>query len=70
MDELDDELEVKIEKVCKKVYGADINYYKPDKRAFDIILKDYPKEDCISIGDSLENDVKLPISLGMNSIDS
>ena len=31
-------------------------------------LKDYNKEDCISIGDSLKNDVELPISLGMNAL--
>mgnify|MGYP003288191390 CR=1 FL=1 len=55
-------------KYFKKVYGADINYYKPDKRAFDVILKDYPKENCISIGDSLENDVLLPLSLGMQAL--
>ena len=55
-------------KYFKKVYGADINYYKPDKRVFDVILKDYKPEDCISIGDSLNNDVKLPISLGMNAL--
>ena len=55
-------------KYFKKVYGADINYYKPDKRVFDVILKDYNKEDCISIGDSLENDVKLPLSLGMDAL--
>ena len=52
----------------KKVYGADINYYKPDKRVFDVILNDYDKKDCISIGDSLENDVKLPISIGMKAL--
>lgn len=55
-------------KYFKKVYGADINYYKPDKRVFDVILKDYKKEDCISIGDSLQNDVILPISLGMKAL--
>ena len=55
-------------KYFKKIYGADINYYKPDKRVFDVILKDYNKEDCISIGDSLKNDVELPISLGMNAL--
>ena len=55
-------------KYFNKIYGADINYYKPDKRVFDVILKDYNKEDCISIGDSLKNDVELPISLGMNAL--
>ena len=55
-------------KYFKRIYGADINYYKVDKRAFDIVLKDYNKEDCISIGDSLEYDVKLPIILGMKAL--
>ena len=55
-------------KFFKKVYGADINYYKPQKCVFDCILKDYKACNCISIGDSLENDVKLPISLGMDAI--
>lgn len=55
-------------KYFKKVYGADINYFKPDKRVFDVILNSYPKEECISIGDSLENDVKLPIKLGMKAL--
>lgn len=55
-------------KYFKKVYGADINYYKPQKCVFDCILNNYKPSECISIGDSLENDVKLPISLGMNAI--
>ena len=55
-------------KYFKTIYGADINYYKPDKRAFNVFFKDYNREDCISIGDSLENDVKLPISLGMKAL--
>lgn len=55
-------------KYFKKVIGADINYFKPDKRAFDIILKNYNAKDCISIGDSLKNDVIIPLSLGMNAI--
>ena len=59
---------IDFEKYFKKIYGADINYYKPDKRAFNVFFKDYNREDCISIGDSLENDVKLPISLGMKAL--
>ena len=55
-------------KYFKKIYGADINYYKPNLKTFDVILKDYPRENCISIGDSLENDIKLPISLGMQAL--
>lgn len=55
-------------KYFKKVIGADINYFKPQKRAFDIILKEYDAKDCISVGDSLENDVIIPLSLGMDAI--
>ncbi len=55
-------------KYFKQVIGADINYYKPDKRTFDIILKKYAPEECISIGDSLKNDILLPLSLGMQVI--
>ena len=55
-------------KYFKKVIGADINYYKPDKRVFDMILNNYKKEELLSIGDSLKNDVLLPISLGIDAI--
>lgn len=55
-------------KYFKKIYGADINFYKPDKRAFECILKNYKAEECLSIGDSLEKDIKPAISLGMNAI--
>jgi len=55
-------------KYFKEVYGGDINYYKPNVKAFDVILDKYDPKECISIGDSLENDVLLPISLGMNAI--
>lgn len=52
-------------KYFKDVIGADINYFKPDKKAFEVILDKYKPEECISIGDTLENDVKTPLSLGM-----
>ena len=55
-------------KYFKNVIGADINYLKPDKRSFDCILKNYKSNECISIGDTLENDVLLPLSLGMHAI--
>ena len=55
-------------KYFKEVYGADINYYKPNKKAFDIVANKYSKDDIISVGDSLENDVVVPISLGMKAI--
>ena len=57
-----------VAKYFKNIIGADINYFKPDKRVFDVILKDYEPENCISIGDTLENDVILPLKLGMNAI--
>jgi len=56
-----------IAKYFKKIIGADQNYIKPDKRSFDIILSEVPADNCISIGDTLENDVILPLSLGMDA---
>ncbi len=52
----------------QKVYGADINYYKPNPQAFAVIFEKYQPNECLSIGDSLENDVEFPISLGMHAI--
>jgi len=57
-----------IAKYFKKVIGADINYYKPYEKTFDIILKNYNASECLSVGDSLQNDIILPKSLGMNVI--
>lgn len=54
-----------IAKYFKEIIGADMNYLKPDKRAFDIILNKYDAKDIISIGDTFENDIALPSSLGM-----
>ncbi len=55
-------------KYFKKVYGADINYNKPDPRCFDIILKDYSKKDCIYVGDNLEKDIKPTLNIGIRAI--
>lgn len=55
-------------KYFKKVIGADENYMKPDKRSFDIFIKNYNYDSYISVGDSLKNDVLLPISLGIDAI--
>lgn len=55
-------------KYFKKVIGADENYMKPDKRSFDIFIKNYKYDSYISVGDSLKNDVLLPISLGIDAI--
>lgn len=50
----------------KEVYGSDTNYLKPDPKCFDCILKDYPSNDCIYVGDNFENDILMPSSLGMD----
>ncbi len=55
-------------KYFKDVIGADKNYFKPNPKVFDIILKKYQKEECVYIGDSLEKDILLPLSLGMKAI--
>ena len=55
-------------KYFKQIIGADQNYYKPDKRTFDIILEKYKPEECLSVGDSITNDIDLPLSLGMQAI--
>ena len=55
-------------KYFKKIYGGDINYLKPNPKCFDIILKDYKKEECVYIGDNLKNDVMFPISMGIEAI--
>ena len=55
-------------KYFKKIYGGDINYLKPDPRTFDVILKDYPKEDCVYVGDKLKTDIEFAESLGIKPI--
>ena len=57
-----------IAKYFKKIIGADINYYKPYPKSFDVVLNQYEASECLSIGDSLENDIQLPKSKGMNVI--
>ena len=55
-------------KYFTKVYGADINYYKPSPKAFGVILKMYDAQDCVYVGDSLEKDILPAIDVGMNVI--
>ena len=55
-------------KYFKDVIGADQNYFKPNPKTFDVILKNYKKEECVYIGDSLEKDVIFPMSLGIRAI--
>ncbi len=55
-------------KYFKKVYGGDINYLKPHPKTFDVILKDYFKEDCIYVGDKLKTDIEFAESIGIKPI--
>ena len=55
-------------KYFKKVYGGDINYLKPHPKTFDVILKDYSKEDCIYVGDKLKTDIEFAESIGIKPI--
>ena len=52
----------------KKVIGADINFFKPDKRCFDVILNMYNPEECMYIGDNLNLDIIPAIEVGMSAI--
>ena len=55
-------------KYFKNVWGADTNYFKPDVKAFDVILKHYNKEECVYIGDKLDIDIIPALNFGMNAI--
>ena len=57
-----------IGKYFKKIIGADINYFKPDKRCFDIILRMYNPNECMYIGDKLYLDVIPALEVGMHAI--
>jgi len=57
-----------VAKYFKKIIGGDENYFKPDIKCFDIILKDYKVEECVYVGDKLEIDIKPALSIGMDAI--
>lgn len=57
-----------VAKYFKKIICGDENYFKPDIRCFDIILKDYKVEECVYVGDKLEIDIKPALSIGMDAI--
>ncbi len=59
---------LKILEYFKDIKGADQNYYKPDKRAYEFILTKYKPEECLFIGDDLEIDIKPALELGMQVI--
>lgn len=55
-------------KYFKKVYGADINYLKPDIRAFKSVFDKYSSNSVICVGDSLNNDILPVLKLGGRAI--
>jgi len=57
-----------IAKYFKKIIGGDQNYFKPDKRCFECILKMYNPDECMYIGDKLEIDIIPALEVGMNAI--
>lgn len=57
-----------LDEFFSKVYGWDILPVKPSKIGLDTIIKDTNIEDFIFIGDSIEYDLELPNSIGIDTI--
>ena len=57
-----------LDKFFCKIYGWDILPVKPSKIGLDTIIKNKNKEDFIFIGDSIEYDLELPNSIGIDTI--
>ena len=57
-----------LDKFFSEIYGWDILPAKPSKRGLDTIIKDKNIEDFIFIGDSIEYDLELPNSIGIDTI--
>ena len=57
-----------LDKYFSKVYGWDILPVKPSKKGIEEIIKNNNIKDYIFIGDNLEIDIKLPDSMGMETI--
>ena len=57
-----------LDKFFSKIYGWDILPVKPSKRGLEAIIKDKNIEDFIFIGDSIEYDLELPNSIGIDTI--
>lgn len=52
----------------KKIHGCDTIPIKPSKRGIESIIGNGKKEDYLFIGDSIEYDLKMPNSLGIDTI--
>ena len=59
---------VGIKKYFKGIYGADINYFKPDPKCFNVILNKYDIKECVYIGDKLDIDILPAYNIGMDVI--
>lgn len=57
-----------IAKYFKLILGSDKNYFKPDKRCFDVILKIYKPEECMYVGDNLNLDIIPSLEVGMKAV--
>lgn len=55
-------------KYFKNTYGADMFPKKPYKEGYIEVIGDHSFEECMLIGDNLEQDVEAPIKLGMKAI--
>lgn len=57
-----------IAKYFKLILGSDKNYFKPDKRCFDVILKIFKPEECMYVGDNLNLDIIPSLEVGMKAV--
>lgn len=57
-----------IAKYFKMILGSDKNYFKPDKRCFDVILNNYKPDECMYVGDNFNLDIVPAIEVGMKAV--
>ncbi len=57
-----------IAKYFKLILGSDKNYFKPDKRCFDVALNKYKPEECMYVGDNLNLDIIPSLEVGMKAV--
>lgn len=57
-----------IAKYFKLILGSDKNYFKPDKRCFDVVLNKYKPEECMYVGDNLNLDIIPSLEVGMKAV--
>lgn len=57
-----------IAKYFKLILGSDKNYFKPDKRCFDVVLNKYKPEECMYVGDNFNLDILPSLEVGMKAV--